>query len=63
MFRDPLLFKEKLLNSREGSGAVSTQVGPGSTEQLIINTTYSPPVCGAVRSQQGACTPSRCPWM
>jgi len=29
------------------------QVGPGSNEQFIINTTYSPPVCGGVRSQQG----------
>jgi hypothetical protein len=29
------------------------QVGPGSNEQFIINTTFSPPVCGGVRSQQG----------
>jgi len=52
VFRDPLLFKEKLLNSQQGS-SISTQVGPQSSEQLVINTTFSPPICGAVRAQNG----------
>ncbi len=39
---------------RRGAGSsVSTQVGVGSSEVLVINTTFVPEFCGAVRSQQG----------
>eukprot|EP00960_Hanusia_phi_P059115 764079-Hanusia_phi.AAC.2 len=52
VFRDPLIFKEKLLNIKEG-GAVATQVGVESSEELVITTLKKPDECGAVRAQQG----------
>ncbi|EKX32996.1 hypothetical protein GUITHDRAFT_120829 [Guillardia theta CCMP2712] len=52
VFRDPLIFKEKLLNIKEG-GAVSTQVGVQSSEELVVKTLKMPEDCGAVRAQQG----------
>ena len=52
VFRDPLIFKEKLLNSDTGT-TVQTQVGVMGSDKLIVNVTKVPEVCGAIRSQQG----------
>ena len=52
VFRDPLIFKEKLLNSDAGT-TVQTQVGVMGSDKLIVNVTKLPEVCGAIRSQQG----------
>jgi len=52
VFRDPLIFKEKLLNSESGA-VVETQVGPLGSEKLVVNITKVPDQCGAIRTQQG----------
>jgi len=52
VFRDPLIFKEKLLNSEVGD-VVATQVGVLGSEKLIVNVTKVPDECGAIRTQQG----------
>jgi len=52
VFRDPLIFKEKLLNSESGA-VVETQVGPLGSEKLVVNITKVPEQCGAIRTQQG----------